>query len=37
VISGAIIVFGMMQAWKMTAAPVVTVTGPYRIGAPAAG
>jgi len=36
-ISGAIIVFGMMQAWKMTAAPVVTVTGPYRIGAPAAG
>jgi hypothetical protein len=36
-ISGAIIVFGMMQAWKMTAAPVVTVTGPYRIGVPAAG
>jgi len=37
-ISGAIIVFGMMQAWKMTGAPVVTVTGPYRIGAaPAAG
>ena len=36
-ISGAIIVFGMMQAWKMTAAPVVTVTGPYRIGEPAAG
>jgi len=37
VISGAIIVFGMMQAWKMTAAPVITVTGPYRIGAAAAG
>ena len=36
-ISGAIIVFGMMQAWKMTAVPVVTVTGPYRIGEPAAG
>jgi hypothetical protein len=36
-LSGAIIVFGMMQAWKMTAAPVLTVTGPYRIGAPAAG
>jgi hypothetical protein len=37
-ISGAIIVFGMMQAWKMTAAPVVTVTGPYRMGpTPAAG
>lgn len=37
-ISGAIIVFGMLQAWKMTAAPAVTVTGPYRIGAtPAAG
>ena len=37
VISGAIIVFGMMQAWRMTAAPVITVTGPYRIGAAAAG
>jgi hypothetical protein len=37
-ISGAIIVFGMMQAWKMTGAGTVTVTGPYRIGAtPAAG
>lgn len=36
-IRGAIIVFGMMRAWNMTAAPVVTVTGPYRIGAPAAG
>lgn len=36
-LSGAIIVFGMMQAWKMTAAPVVTVTGPYRIGASATG
>ena len=38
VISGAIIGFGMLQAWRMTAAPAVTVTGPYRIGAtPAAG
>ena len=36
-LSGAIIGFGMMQAWKMTAAPVVTITGPYQIGAPAAG
>lgn len=36
-ISAAIIAFGMMRAWKLTAAPVVTVTGPYRIGAPAAG
>lgn len=37
-ISAAIIVFGMMQAWKMTAAPVLTVSGPYRIGpTPAAG
>ena len=36
-ISGGIILFGMMQAWRMTAAPVVTVTGPYRIGAPASG
>jgi hypothetical protein len=37
-ISAAIIGFGMMQAWKMTAAPVLTVSGPYRIGTtPAAG
>jgi hypothetical protein len=37
-LSAAIIVFGMLQAWKMTAAPAVTVSGPYRIGAtPAAG
>jgi hypothetical protein len=32
-LSGAIIVFGMLQAWRMTAAPVLTVSGPYRIGA----
>jgi FtsH-binding integral membrane protein len=32
-ISAAIIAFGMQQAWRMTAAPVVTVSGPYRIGA----
>ena len=36
-ISAAIIVFGMLQAWKMTAAPAVTVSGPYRIATPAAG
>ena len=36
-ISAAIIVFGMLQAWKMTAAPTVTVSGPYRIATPAAG
>ena len=32
-ISAAIISFGMMQAWRMTAAPHVVITGPYRIGA----
>ena len=32
-ISGAIIMFGMMQAWRMTAAPQLQITGPYRIGA----
>ena len=37
VISAAIIGFGMMQAWKMTAAPAVTVSGPYRLATPAAG
>lgn len=31
-ISAAIIVFGMRQAWKMTMAPVLNVTGPYRVG-----
>jgi hypothetical protein len=36
-ISGAIIVFGMLQAWKMTAAPALTISGPYRIATPAAG
>jgi hypothetical protein len=36
IISAAIIGFGMMQAWKMTAAPAVTVSGPYRLAAPAA-
>jgi hypothetical protein len=36
-ISAAIIVFGMLQAWKMTAAPAVTVSGPYRMATPAAG
>jgi hypothetical protein len=32
-ISGAIIAFGMHQAWQMTAAYETQVTGPYRIGA----
>jgi hypothetical protein len=33
IISGAIISFGMMQAWKMTRTPALTITGPYRVGA----
>jgi hypothetical protein len=37
IISAAIIGFGMMQAWKMTAAPAVTVSGPYRLATRAAG
>ena len=37
IISAAIIGFGMMQAWKMTAAPAVTMSGPYRLAPPAAG
>jgi hypothetical protein len=32
-ISAAIIAFGMHQAWRMTGAPRIEVTGPYRIGA----
>jgi hypothetical protein len=32
-ISAAIIGFGMHQAWRMTAAPHVTITGPFRVGA----
>jgi|SRR5687767_8221270 len=31
-ISAAIIVFGMLQAWRMTMAPVLNVSGPYRVG-----
>jgi hypothetical protein len=30
-ISGAIIAFGMQQAWRMTGAPQFVITGPYRI------
>jgi hypothetical protein len=30
-ISAAIILFGMQQAWRMTAAPNVVITGPFRI------
>jgi hypothetical protein len=32
-ISAAIIGFGMHQAWRMTAAPHLTITGPFRVGA----
>ena len=31
-ISGAIIAFGMQQAWRMTGAPELTISGPYRVG-----
>ena len=30
-ISAAIIAFGMHQAWQMTGAPAMTISGPYRI------
>ena len=30
-ISGAIIAFGMQQAWRMTGTPALTISGPYRI------
>ena len=30
-ISAAIIAFGMLQAWRMTGAPQLVMTGPYRI------
>jgi hypothetical protein len=30
-ISAAIILFGMQQAWSMTAAPSLVITGPFRI------
>ena len=30
-ISGAIIAFGMQQAWRMTGAPHLVISGPYRI------
>lgn len=33
ILSAVIIVFGMMQAWRMTAAPQIQVLGPFRIGA----
>ena len=39
-ISGAIIGFGMQQAWKMTGGTPLLITGPYRIAAehpPSAG
>ncbi len=31
-ISGAIIFFGMQQAWRMTGAPRLQISGPYRVG-----
>ena len=31
IISAAIVVFGMLQAWRMTGAPRLVITGPYRI------
>jgi hypothetical protein len=31
-LSAAIIGFGMHQAWRMTAAPQLTITGPFRVG-----
>jgi hypothetical protein len=37
-ISAAIIAFGMHQAWKMTSAPHLAISGPYRVGdAPVGG
>ena len=33
ILSALIIFFGMRQAWKMTAAPVIEILGPYRVGA----
>ncbi len=33
-ISAAIIFFGMKQAWRMTAAAALEISGPYRVGAP---
>jgi hypothetical protein len=33
-ISAAIIAFGMHQAWRMTGAPHLVITGPYRIAPP---
>ena len=32
-LSGIIIFIGLRQAWRMTAAPVLTVSGPYKVGA----
>ena len=31
-ISAFIMIIGMRQAWRMTAAPSVTVYGPYQVG-----
>jgi hypothetical protein len=35
-ISGAIIFFGMSQAWRMTGVPKLKILGPYRVGAASA-
>lgn len=36
-ISAAIIGFGMHQAWRMTAANALVISGPYAVGAPESG
>jgi hypothetical protein len=36
IISALIIGFGIRQAWRMTAGTTLTITGPYKVGAPAA-
>ena len=33
ILSGIIIFIGLRQAWRMTAVPVLTVSGPYKVGA----
>jgi hypothetical protein len=35
-ISGIIVGIGMRQAWRMTAAPPIEVTGPYKVGSESA-
>ena len=35
IITAIIIAVGLRQAWRMTAAPTLTIEGPYRIGSDA--